>query len=89
MNQRRISLIDLAFSKLDSTNDGKIEVNDLKARYDVQNHPDFLNGDRTKDELLQDFLSNFEQGGIIDGVVSLEAISLEIAFKLIRTMLFQ
>ncbi|XP_074594261.1 calcyphosin-like protein isoform X2 [Brevipalpus obovatus] len=72
LNQHRLSLIDLAFTKLDATKDGKIEIDDLKHHYNVHNHPDYLNGKRTEEEILKDFLAKFEQGGIIDGVITKE-----------------
>ena len=79
----------MVFDKLDVTKDGKIEIDDLKARYNVQNHPDYRNGTRTEDEILRDFLSKFEQGGTIDGVVSLKEKSSEIAFQTHHNFAFQ
>ena len=70
MSNSRLALVEKAFEKMDKTEDGKITYEDLKGVYSVQNHPDYLNGQCTEKQLLNRFLKNFEENGVVDGVVS-------------------
>ncbi|XP_042898062.1 calcyphosin-like protein [Parasteatoda tepidariorum] len=70
MSANRIALVEKAFDKADKTGDGKLTYEDLRGIYSVQNHPEYLNGQATEKQLLNRFLKNFEDGGVIDGVVS-------------------
>lgn len=72
MSQNRISLIEKAFSKLDTTQDGSVTIEDLKQKYNVKSHPEYQNGTKSEDELLTTFLSKFEENGTVDGVVTKE-----------------
>jgi hypothetical protein len=38
--------------------------------YDVSLHPDFASGKRAKEDILAEFLDNFDVGGEKDGVVT-------------------
>jgi Ca2+-binding EF-hand superfamily protein len=68
MSNARKSLVVQAFQKLDKVEDGIITVEDLKGVYSVNKHPDFLNGKKTENELLKNFLSTFDFDG--DGKVT-------------------
>lgn len=71
MPQSRLDIIDQAFEKIDVDKDGVITVNDLKNVYSVKEHPKYQTGEMSEDELLTEFLNNFEGGrGNNDGVVS-------------------
>ncbi|KFM79570.1 Calcyphosin-like protein, partial [Stegodyphus mimosarum] len=72
MSASRLALVEKAFEKMDKTGDGKITYEDLKGIYSVQNHPDYLNGQVTEKQLLNRFLKNFEESGVVDGVVTKE-----------------
>lgn len=72
MSPSRLALVQKAFAKLDKTGDGKITYEDLHGVYNVKNHPQYLNGQMTENDLLRKFLVNFEEGGIIDGTVTKE-----------------
>jgi len=50
----------LAFRKFDKNGNGLIEIDDLKDVYDPSRHPDVLCGKKTEDEVLAEFLDNFE-----------------------------
>ncbi|GIY85043.1 crustacean calcium-binding protein 23 [Caerostris extrusa] len=58
--------------KRTKTGDGKITSEDLKGIYSVQRHPEYLNGQATEKQLLSRFLKNFEENGVVDGVVTKE-----------------
>jgi Ca2+-binding EF-hand superfamily protein len=60
MSNVRKSLILQAFHKLDRVRDGVITVEDLKGVYSVKKHPDYLNGSKTEEQLLQKFLDTFD-----------------------------
>ncbi|XP_013116309.1 calcyphosin-like protein isoform X2 [Stomoxys calcitrans] len=73
MSQARLDMIDKAFTKMDKTGDGIITLEDLKNVYTAREHPKFKSGEKTEDEILTDFLHNFEGGrGNLDGKVTKE-----------------
>ncbi|KAH7934995.1 hypothetical protein HPB52_002571 [Rhipicephalus sanguineus] len=72
MSPSREALVAKAFQKLDRSGDGQVTFEDLKSVYNVRNHPDYLNGQKTERELLNKFLATFEEGGVVDGVVTKE-----------------
>ena len=70
LSERRLNMVKKAFSRLDRDQSGKIQINDLIGIYDVSQNPDFLEGRKTRDEILKDFLNNFDGAkGNNDGVV--------------------
>lgn len=71
LNDRRRGLIGLAFKKLDRTGDGIVNIEDLKGVYDVSFHPKFKNGQMTKDQILSEFMQQWDTIKA-DGTVTLE-----------------
>jgi len=61
-------MIDSAFGKMDKTGDGVITVDDLKLAYNVSQHPKYLSGEKTADELLKKFMDVFQPGDTDDKV---------------------
>jgi Ca2+-binding EF-hand superfamily protein len=49
-----------AFAMLDKDGCGEITIKDIIGIYDVSRNPEFLESRKTKEEILNDFLSNFE-----------------------------
>ena len=45
---------------LDYQQDGYIDLQDVKRKYNAKRHPDVLKGKRTEDEVLCEFLDSFE-----------------------------
>lgn len=70
MSPSREALVEKAFQKLDRSGDGQVTFEDIKGVYSVHNHPEYLNGQKSERELLKRFLGTFEEGGVVDGVVS-------------------
>lgn len=60
MSQRRRDLVMLAFKKLDKTGDGIVNIDDLKDSYDVSFHPEFKQGKKSKDQILKEFLVQWD-----------------------------
>ena len=60
MNQFRTNLCKKAFQKIDYNQDGYLDINDIKGKYDASKHPDVRSGKKTEDEILKEFLETFE-----------------------------
>uniref|UniRef100_A0A0M3IJY3 Calcyphosin-like protein n=1 Tax=Ascaris lumbricoides TaxID=6252 RepID=A0A0M3IJY3_ASCLU len=72
MSNARVKLIEAAFAKLDRTGDGKVTSEDLMSAYDVSKNKFYLSGQKTKEQIFNSFLNNFEIGGHVDGTVTKE-----------------
>jgi Ca2+-binding EF-hand superfamily protein len=60
MNDFRKGFVKKAFNKLDKNGNGNLELDDIKGVYNAKNHPDVKKGKKTEDEVLAEFLDNFE-----------------------------
>ena len=60
LNEFRRSLIEKAFSVLDRDGSGVIEVDDIKERYSATRHPDVVQGKKSEEQILMDFIETFE-----------------------------
>ena len=73
LSERRQKLVDKAFAIMDKDGTGTITVSDIKEIYDVTQDPRFIEGSMTRDEILIEFLNNFDSArGNDDGVVTKE-----------------
>lgn len=72
MSQNRISLIEKAFAKLDSNEDGNVTIEDLKHKYNIQSDPEYQNGALSEEEILNTFINKFEENGATNGIVTKE-----------------
>ena len=60
MNPFRRKLVAQAYNKLDKDRSGYIDINDIKGVYSAKTHPDVLNGKKTEEQILLEFLETFE-----------------------------
>lgn len=73
LSERRVHMVKKAFKMLDRDASGKITVSDISGIYDVSMNPEFLEGRKTKDEILIEFLNNFDGArGNNDGIITWE-----------------
>lgn len=71
LTERRLNMVQKAFAMLDRDGSGQITISDIQGIYDVSMNPEFLEGKKTKDEILADFLNNFDgAAGNNDGIVT-------------------
>lgn len=71
LSERRVNMVKKAFAVLDTDKSGEIRVNDIDGIYDVSMNPEFLEGKKSKTEILAEFLNNFDGArGNNDGVVT-------------------
>lgn len=73
LSERRVNMVKKAFKMLDRDASGKITTSDIAGIYDVSMNPEFLEGRKTKEEILVEFLNNFDGArGNNDGIVTWE-----------------
>ncbi len=60
MNMARKKIVAQAFNKLDKDGNGWVDINDIRGVYNAKRHPDVLQGKKTEDQILQEFLETFE-----------------------------
>jgi len=66
-------MVNKAFAMMDNDGSGVIDINDIGSIYDVSMNPEFLEGRKTREEILADFLNNFDGAkGNNDGKVSMK-----------------
>ncbi|KAH9133797.1 hypothetical protein LEN26_007000 [Aphanomyces euteiches] len=71
INPARLSMIEMAFQKLDRTHDGQVTIDDLRNVYDVSKHPEFIQGIKSKDVILAEFLSQWDIKDH-DGIITMD-----------------
>ena len=71
MNDFRKQLVGLCFNKLDKTGDGFVKIDDLRGSYNVEKHPKFISGEMTEDEILSEFMEQWDTLKK-DGIVHLD-----------------
>jgi Ca2+-binding EF-hand superfamily protein len=59
MNERRRSLIEKVFQIYDKENKGKLEFSNLKVNMDVSQNKDLIFSKKSREEIINIFLSNF------------------------------
>ena len=60
MNERRTALVRQAYQKLDKDGSGLVELNDIAAAYDVSQHPKFKTGEMSKNDILSEFMAQWD-----------------------------
>lgn len=71
MNDFRKDLVMQAYCKLDKTGDGVVSLDDMVNTYDVSFHPKYKTGEMSKNEVLSEFLAQWDTC-VKDGKVSKE-----------------
>jgi len=71
MNERRKNLCMMAYDVLDKTGDGSVDMEDIKIAYDASQHPKVMSGETTEDEVLAEFMEQWDTG-VKDGKVTRE-----------------
>ena len=61
MNQYREKICRKAYYILDKDGSGELDINDIRQVYNAKMCPDVLDGKKTEDEVLMEFLETFEQ----------------------------
>eukprot|EP01036_Dinobryon_divergens_P032461 gene32461-42053_t len=72
LNERRLRLVQVAFSKLDKDGSGLVDAEEIASIYDASKHPEVLAGRTTPKQVLATFLDTFDVGGAYDGKVTLD-----------------
>jgi len=70
MDNARMNTVNMAFNKLDKTGDGQVTLEDMSKMYSVKAHPEYMNGDRTKNEIIEELLKHFRIHGTAGGFVT-------------------
>jgi len=67
MNAFRKELVAEAFHRLDLDNSGVIDLSDIKQVYDPSSHPEVLQGVKSEEDVLNEFLETFELHHSLNG----------------------
>ena len=70
INQRRLSLVALAYEKLDKNKDGRVTLDDIAKIYDASKHPEVRAGRMTEEQVFRQFISMWDTEKP-DGIVTL------------------
>ena len=71
LTERRKAMVDKAFELIDRNNSGTITIADIDAIYDVSQNQDFIDGKKTREEILAEFLDGFDgMRGNNDGTIT-------------------
>eukprot|EP01062_Namystynia_karyoxenos_P083305 TRINITY_DN956_c0_g1_i1.p1 TRINITY_DN956_c0_g1~~TRINITY_DN956_c0_g1_i1.p1 ORF type:complete len:452 (+),score=176.10 TRINITY_DN956_c0_g1_i1:87-1358(+) len=70
MNDRRLKLVRMAYKCLDKNADGHVTFSDIQTAYDASQHPAVLSGEMTEEEVLKDFIADWDKDG--DGDIALD-----------------
>jgi len=71
LTPRRAAMVAKAFDILDMNGSGEINFKDVADMYDVSCHKDFIEGRKTKEQIVNEFLNTFDGAkGNNDGVIS-------------------
>ena len=60
LNEGRRALIEKAFRSIDQDGNGHLDIEDIKDLYNAKKHPDVIQGKKSEDQVLNDFLETFE-----------------------------
>ena len=64
-------MVQKVFQTFDRDGSGQITIKDVLSVFDVSMNPEFIERRKTKDQILTDFLNNFDgAGGNNDGVIT-------------------
>jgi hypothetical protein len=73
LSARKLAMVNRAFDLMDNDKCGKLTVKDVCGRFDVTQSKAFIEGTKTKDQILEEFLNSFDgMRGNNDGVVTKE-----------------
>ena len=61
MSDKRKAIVERTFKKIDKDKDNMLTIRDIEGIYNASNHPDVKMGKKTEWEVLEEFLSTFEQ----------------------------
>lgn len=71
LGERRLAMVEKAFAMIDRSGNGSIAIDDIDAIYDVSQNQDFIDGTKTRNEILQGFLNGFDgMRGNNDGTIT-------------------
>lgn len=70
MNQFRRNLCDKAFRIMDKDKSGVLSIDDIKGVYNAKKHPDVIQGKKTEEEVLGEFLDTFETHYALNVILS-------------------
>jgi hypothetical protein len=60
MSNFRKKLVAQAFNKIDRDGSGEVDMSDIKGVYNASRHPDVIQGKKTEEEILYEFLQTFQ-----------------------------
>uniref|UniRef100_A0A7S3KF90 EF-hand domain-containing protein n=1 Tax=Euplotes crassus TaxID=5936 RepID=A0A7S3KF90_EUPCR len=71
LNDFRKNLINQAYDKLDVNKDGLVKLDDIEKLYDASQHPDVMDGKKTEQEVILEFMQKWDTQEK-DGIITIE-----------------
>jgi Ca2+-binding EF-hand superfamily protein len=72
LNNRRLAIVNIAFTELDANGCGVVEFDKIANTYDAANHPEVIAGRLTAKQALSIFLDTFDVGGQVENMCTRE-----------------
>eukprot|EP00666_Eupelagonemidae_sp_cell4sb_P015386 gene15386-22135_t len=59
----RIAIVKQAYTRLDKDDNRMVTMDDIKAAYKTDGHPDIASGEKTQEDVLREFISGWDKNG--------------------------
>jgi len=70
MSRRRRDMVNQAYKLLDADGSGIVTLKDITSLYDVSKHPEFISGKKSKDEIMREFVKQWDSSA--DGTITMK-----------------
>ena len=69
LDENRKEYVTAAYAKLDSNGNGQVNIDDIRATYNTDECPQVINGEKTSDEIFEEFMGSLGDKNT-DGIIT-------------------